>query len=323
MRLFEKILASRKKRTIKVAFDEDYIITPPSTPIEALARLAEVRTIHNLIAQAVNRITFTVTTLEREDKILTPILNAQAGYITADYAVLGEALFDSLLRRIDPLELYARGDWYLYNKPNKVTRRIQRPGGSPLTSAGPLLWRITELNRAELQVLATLGAAAFMIPDQNAMPLTPDEVDAIRKAMREKRRRGGVGGVEPLSASVKFVELNADVQRYQLIELRIQLWRELANIFGIDSSLLNDPDNKTYSNKDLALQAFYTNTIIPLVAEVCQAIETAEGSIRIAYDTSAIEVLQYNKQAQVDYVLKLLSANVISREEARVMLEIE
>lgn len=324
MRLLERILARRRKQVISFAFDEDYILTPPTTPTEALARLGEIRTIHNLIAQSVNRITFTVKALDMVDKILTPILNAHAGYLTADYAILGEAHFDSLMRRIDPLENHTKGDWYyLPKKPDTQVRKIQRPGGSPLTSSGSLLWRITELNRAELQVLATLGASAFMIPEQNAMPLTPDEVDTLRKAIREKRRRGGVGGVEPLSAAVKFVEINADVQRYQLIELRTQLWRELANLFGIDSSLLNDPDNKTYSNKDLALQAFYTNTIIPLTAEVCQAIEATDGGIKIEYDASAIEVLQYNKQAQVDYILKLLDANIITREEARTMLEIE
>ena len=40
--------------------------------------------------------------------------------------------------------------------------------------------------------------------------------------------------------------------------------RDLCNLYGVDSSLFNDPANKTYNNRKEAEKAMFTNAVIPV-----------------------------------------------------------
>ena len=50
----------------------------------------------------------------------------------------------------------------------------------------------------------------------------------------------------------------------KLLEGQINNLRTICNIYGLDSSLFNDPENKTFSNRKEAQIAAYTDTYIPL-----------------------------------------------------------
>ncbi len=68
------------------------------------------------------------------------------------------------------------------------------------------------------------------------------------------------------------------------------LLRELCNLFAVDSSLLNDPENKTYSNKQLAEQALFVNVIIPQVHHFLYELTLAlraSGELAITIDVDA------------------------------------
>jgi hypothetical protein len=157
-----------------------------------------------------------------------------------------------------------------------------------------------------------MGAAAFLYPKDSNMPLTGDELDQLRKNLQDKVRKGGVGGIEPVSVPIELIPVPIDNEKYRLTEIRTQLIRELCNLFQIDSSLLNDPENKTYSNKTLALKALYTNVIIPTAYEVAYALQTRTLDYVITIETSNIELLHEVRVAQADYVIKLLQAGLLT-----------
>jgi phage portal protein BeeE len=168
-----------------------------------------------------------------------------------------------------------------------------------------------------------MGAAAFLYPKESNIPLTNDELEQLRKNVHEKIRKGGVGGIEPVSIPIEILPISIDNQKYRLIEIRTQLIRELCNLFQIDSSLLNDPENKTYSNKTLALKALYTNVIIPIAYEAAYALQTRTLDYVITIETSNIELLHEDRVAQADYVIKLLQAGLITPDKAKSLLELD
>jgi hypothetical protein len=289
---------------------------PPQTPLECLQRIADVRAIHTLIAGATARLTWNVAKryngTGNPDEFRSRNLDRYAGHIVADYLVLGQAFFTENFTYVSPLEAF----------PDTILS-IQRPNGTPLQSAFWLMRQFWELNRAETQILALMGAAAFLYPKDSNMPLTGDELDQLRKNLQDKVRKGGVGGIEPVSVPVELIPIPIDNQKYRLIEIRTQLIRQLCNLFQIDSSLLNDPENKTYSNKTLALKALYTNVIIPTAYEVAYALQTRTLDYVITIETSNIELLHEDRVAQADYVIKLLQAGLITPEKARSLLELD
>ena len=321
MRLFEKIIiyfrrSKNNRFTDQTPLDtqSDLVAPPPVTPLEALELIPEIRAIHNLIALAVNRLSWKVSALSEfdlltyvEDVVRTRRLEFAAGPLAADYLILGEAWVTAELKYAPP------------RQPEGL--RLER-GWTPLASASWLVRKLWEYHRASTQILSLMGAGAFLHPKDAALPLTAEELDAFRRMMRDKLRRGGAGGIEPLSTAVEILPVPLDVEKYRLVEMRTELVRELCNLFAIDSSLMNDPENKTYSNKDLALRALYTNVIIPLAYEIKYKLEILFPKLRIEIDHSNIEVLHSDKQAQADYVINLLKAGVISQQEARDMLEL-
>jgi len=79
----------------------------------------------------------------------------------------------------------------------------------------------------------------------------------------------------------------------------------MCNVLGLDSSLFNDPANKTFNNRLEAEKALYTNVIIPLSDKIA-AKHTKyiahnhfpNKKVRMRKDFSKIEVLQSDKQKE-------------------------
>ena len=101
------------------------------------------------------------------------------------------------------------------------------------------------------------------------------------------------------------------------------------NIFKVDSSLFNDPANKTFNNRKEAQKAFYTDSIIPFLNKLKESYnefltpsysEAENAELFLDYDLSNIEALQedYNEKAQTAGIL--IDSGIISQNEARVSL---
>jgi HK97 family phage portal protein len=99
------------------------------------------------------------------------------------------------------------------------------------------------------------------------------------------------------TAKFKYQQLGLSPVDLNIIESQKMDLRDICNVYGISSELLNDPDNKTNSNKAESRKALYYERIIPELDsfrdELNRWIVPAYGAnYYIDYDLSAIPALQ-------------------------------
>ena len=92
----------------------------------------------------------------------------------------------------------------------------------------------------------------------------------------------------------------------QLLEKGVVNLRSICSVYGVDSSLFNDPANQTYNNRKEAEKALYTNAIIPLADKVGQkhtsfiAENLMGDGVRMRKDFSSVEALQTDKKQEAE-----------------------
>ena len=278
----------------------------------ALHTLPAVQAIHSLFLGAGNRLTWKVLRAGEEDEIESRLLDAYAGVLFADWMVLGESWIGQ--------------GWIPAGRGSLSALHVEHPR-PPLLGAATLLQKLRQLERAQLQLLWRWGALTFMAPAEGSLYPTPQELEAARKALHDSIREAGVGGIELLPHRVEFVELQTKPVDYGVDRLATHYIRELCNLFAVDSSLLNDPENKTYSNKTEAQKALYVNVVIPnayLFAElVNRQLILSQSPYQITPDPSNLEPLAEEREKQANFLVMLFEKGVISREELREKLGYE
>ena len=91
------------------------------------------------------------------------------------------------------------------------------------------------------------------------------------------------------------------------MESNVVTLRSICNVFGISSSLFNDPESRRNSNRKEDEKALYTNAIIP-IAERLAAKHSGYiaqnhypmGDVRIRKDFSEIEALQGDQKMEAE-----------------------
>lgn len=271
-----------------------------------------VRAVHSVISGGAGRVSWRVQNVLGENiEALSALADANMGTAVADWLVAGAAYITDAFR-VDAAQ-------YTYD--------VENPH-APLRAARSLILKLEELERAERQAFWRQGAMAFVTAKSASSGLipTPAEVEALQKKIDELRRFGGAGGVAVLPVPFETQQLEGLALRdYGFVEQRVMLIRELCNLFRIDSSLLNDPENKTYSNKTEAEKSFFVNVVIPAAYQFAMALNLklqSNGSeYRLLPDISVLEPVAEERARQAEQLLKLLQAGIITREEARQMLQ--
>lgn len=287
--------------------------------VHALKTIHAIRALHTLLAGGANRMTWIVSDviLGIKNEAFSNIIDSEAGVLFADYMVVGVAYihtnsfarlsFDEARNRTDVIEIINNN--------------------CPLESAASLLFKLKELERAQAQAYYLAGSHVFAVPVNTTLVATPQEVAEARELLQKSIRNAGVGGIEILPTQIEFKEISNRLADFKFNELSVQLTRELCNLYGIDSSLLNDPDNKTYSNKTEAMRAFYTNVIIPYASQFLSTLHHALYlnnifNFIVSFDASMLEPLAEQRQKNVDTLLKLYEKGIISLDEIRQSLEL-
>jgi HK97 family phage portal protein len=102
--------------------------------------------------------------------------------------------------------------------------------------------------------------------------------------------------------------------------------REISIAFGVPPELIGDAENKTYSNLRESRQAFYTETVLPLMDSIKGELNNwlipkfGDKKIYIDYDRDDIEALQEERETVWARALEAVKTGVITPNEARVML---
>jgi len=201
-----------------------------------------------------------------------------------------------------------------YYNPNLVNYYY---GLSPLQVAANAIQVGNERWIADASILGNKGVSG-MIGDKSVLPLTPDEADKVDEALR--KRMGGArkfGQVLVTNKDLTYIPLGLSPADLELLEKGKVTTRALCNILGLDSSLFNDPDNKTYNNRLEAEKAMYTNCIIPLSGKIAEALTQyicpklyPDQTVRMRQDFSHIECLQSNKKEESEVRRNLVQATI-------------
>lgn len=152
--------------------------------------------------------------------------------------------------------------------PNWNINGDQLYGMSPLKAALGLTNRSNSSMDASAALFQNKGISGILAMENQVGNVDGDlaleEVKKLKETMvREwqgERNRGKMG----LSGySMQWLPIGMTTEEMQLIESEKWDLRRLCSVFGVQSQLLNDPDNKTYANQEEAEKALTTRCALP------------------------------------------------------------
>lgn len=185
---------------------------------------------------------------------------------------------------------------------------------------------------AASSLLKNKGAIGMVTPDSDDI-LTEEELDQAQEALQ--RRMGGAdkfGKVMVTPTKMRYQAMGMTASDMKIIEMGIMNLRAICNIYGVDSSLFNDPSNKTFNNRKEAEKALWTNVNLPILDKfkfqynktLAKAYSEREGKeYFIDYVTDDIQALHEDKDKQADRVVKLIQSGVIKPSKGAEMMGIE
>ena len=160
---------------------------------------------------------------------------------------------------------------------------------------------------ADASLLQNRGALGF-ITNKSERPMTEKEAKDVQDSF-DKRNNGTdkYGKVRVTNKDLSYVSMAMTSTDLQLLEKGVINLRAICNVFGLDSSLFNDPANKTYNNRLEAEKALYTNAVIPLsrvlAAKYNRLITKSyfpDGNYRLYQDFENINALQKDKKIEAE-----------------------
>lgn len=168
-----------------------------------------------------------------------------------------------------------------------------RLGLSPLQAAIMPIESLKEMYIADASLLKNKGVDAIITNDSNT-PLVEDETDGFDKALN--RRIAGArktGGVATSTSPLRVLNIGRTVKELALWDGYKIKARDLCNALQVDSGLFNDPDNKTYANRQEATRSLYNECVIPFTKLITDNKELIKKlGYEIYCNTSNIEALQ-------------------------------
>ncbi len=181
---------------------------------------------------------------------------------------------------------------------------------------------------AAANLLQNRGAVG-MITDKSPKPMTPEEAKKVQ-ADWQKDTAGSknFGKIKVTNKDLSYIQMAMSAADLQLVESGVVNLRALCNVFGLDSSLFNDPANKTYNNQLEAQKALYTNAIMPLSDKVAEHFTRfiarnhfPDKTVRMRQDFSKVECLQENAKEKNEIVISQKVNGIITANEARIELK--
>ena len=199
---------------------------------------------------------------------------------------------DTLMRNLSPE--YVKHIKYF----NPTDYGVQTGWGLSPIHAGYLAMKSArDLNIAESSILANKGASG-LLTNKGDYPLDSEEAQEIQKAIDKKIAGANkFGKIVTTNASVEYIQMGMSPTDLQLIESGVVKLRQLCNLYGVDSSLFNDPANKTYNNRKEATKSLYTEAVIPSLQ-------------KIVWGLNEFVVPAYNKKYNAEFKIAIDKSHV-------------
>jgi len=160
---------------------------------------------------------------------------------------------------------------------------------------------------AHANLLQNRGAVG-MITDKSNRPMLPEEAAQVQQAWnRDISGTHNSGKIKVTNKDLNYIQMAMSATDLQLVESDVITLRAMCNVYGLDSSLFNDPANKTFNNRKEAEKALYTNAVIPLSEKIAMAHTNyialnhfPGGNVRMRQDFSNVEALQSDKKTEAE-----------------------
>lgn len=162
--------------------------------------------------------------------------------------------------------------------------------------------------------------SGFLTADRQ---VSEPEYNRLKRAMR--RMFGGIknaGKAHLLEGGLKWQQMGLSPKDVDFINSRKMSREELCAIYGVPPQIVGIQDHSTYANYSEARQAFYMDTVLPLLDKLLSSINHKVAplfgeNIYVGYDKGQIEALQESaekKWARVAAVKEFLEVNEIRQE---------
>ena len=183
-------------------------------------------------------------------------------------------------------------------------------GHSPLKSGCRLLESSNDLITAEAYFLKNRSASGMITNDGEHDMLPPQSMLEVQENLT--KQIGGAAKTNMIwatNAKLKYTSFDSNPSDLKFLETDLHKRRRFCNLFGLDSSLFNDPSNKTYNNQKEANKSAFLNCYIPNDLKIIDSLNkwlsplypTGNSSTKyeIYQDLSDIDTLQQDKGEKV------------------------
>jgi HK97 family phage portal protein len=210
-----------------------------------------------------------------------------------------------------------------------------RLGLSPVTS---VLKQIATDNQASTTAYGLIknGALPSMIigPDanDNSVDISPDDAKTIKRRLREDFASDNAGGIAVLSGAYKMERVSFSPSELDLSSLTRICEERIPAALGLNAMVLGlgaGLAHSTYSNYEQSQSAAWTDGMLPMLDSLCEILTimllpefNPKSGDYVDYDVSDVRALAEDVYANSDRSALLYEKGVISRAEAKRMINL-
>jgi HK97 family phage portal protein len=200
-------------------------------------------------------------------------------------------------------------------------------GLSPIQVAAKVVQTSNDRWDADSNLLQNRGATG-LITDKSNRPMSPEDASRVQSDFdAQTAGTRNFGKIKVTNKDLSYIQMGMSSIDLQLIEKGVVNLRAICNVFGLDSSLFNDPENKTYNNRLEAEKSMFTNAIIPLSNKIAECLTRflcynhyPNRNVRMRQDFSKVEVLQANFKEKSEIYNMLKNSGIVSANTAAMAL---
>ena len=156
-----------------------------------------------------------------------------------------------------------------YFNPYFDTNGNQLYGLSPLQAAYRTVQRSNDAKDTSVGMLQNQGPKGILSADESN-DFGPEAAGKLKEDFYNQygtKTQGGIvknaGRILIAGAKLNWINMGLSPIDLQLLESEKITLRELCNVYGVNSALFNDPDNKTYNNMKEAKKEMLTQVVLP------------------------------------------------------------
>lgn len=165
-----------------------------------------------------------------------------------------------------------------YFNPYFSTDGQQLYGLSPLQAAYRTVQRSNDAKDTSVGMLQNQGPKGILYADEGN-DFGPEQAGKLKEDFYNQygtKTQAGIvqnaGRILIAGAKLGWVNMGMSPVDLQLLESEKITLRELCNVYGVNSALFNDPDNKTYNNMKEAKKEMLTQVVLPELVAIRDAL---------------------------------------------------